>query len=206
MKLYQDSGNFSPNAKRVRVVCYEVGAPLEIVGMDFMKGEWKKPEYVAKNPMSKVPTLDDDGYVIWESPAILFHVASKYSDRGLIPSDARGKTEMMRWLFWNASHLEASVFAVGFEKILKPMMNQPTDNARVESATKDWERFAPVLNTQLEGKPWILGADFSIVDITIGTSVEFGTMAGLDIKKQPHLADWFGRLTARDSWKRASAK
>jgi glutathione S-transferase len=206
MKLYQDNGNFSPNAKRVRVACYEVGAPLEIIPMDYMKGDWSKPEYVAKNPMGKVPTVEDDGYVIWESPAILFHIASKYGDRGLIPNDTRGKTEMMRWLFWNASHLEPSVFAIAFEKLLKPTMNQPTDNARVESSTKDWERYAPILNAQLEGKPWILGDNLSIVDIAIGTTVEFATMSGLELKKHLHLAAWYGRITSRDAWKRASAK
>ena len=70
--------------------------------------------------MGKVPTIEDDGYVLWESPAILFHIGSKYGDRGLVPTDTRGKTEMLRWLFWNASHLEPCVMAVAIEKLMKP--------------------------------------------------------------------------------------
>jgi glutathione S-transferase len=205
MKLYQDNGNFSPNAKRIRVLCYEVGAPFEIVPMDFVKGEWQRPEYLEKNPMGKVPTIEDEGYLLWESPAILFHIASKYGDRELVPRDTRGLTEMLKWLSWNASHLESNVFAVAREKLIKPLMKQEPDNAVVENATKGWLRFAPVLNAHLEDKPWVLG-DFSIVDIALGASVEFATFAGLEVGAYPHLAAWLGRLTSRDSWKRASAK
>jgi len=205
MRLYQDSGNFSPNAKRVRVLAHEVGAALEIVPLDYLRGEWQKPEYLAKNPNGKVPTLEDDGFIIWESPAILFYLASKYGERGLVPGDTRGATDMMRWLFWNASHLEESVNAVAFETVLKPMMRQSPDGARVESATEDWHRFAPILDAQLEGKEWILGA-FSIVDIAVGTTVEFGTVAGLPVNTYAHLSAWLTRLTARDAWKRASTR
>src|SRR5687767_11202887 len=205
MKLYQDNGNFSPNVKRVRVLCNEVGATVEHVPMDFMKGEWQKPEYLAKNPMGKVPTIEDEGYVLWESPAICYYLASKYGERGLIPGDLRGKTEMMRWMMWNASHFEPSVFGVAFEKVLKPMMGGTPDTARIETCTKDWNRFAPVLNAQLEGKQWVLGTNYSIVDITIGTSVEFGVVhCGFDLKSYPHLNAWYTRLTSREAWVRAS--
>ena len=205
MKLYQDNGNFSPNVKRVRVMCNEVGAPVEHVPMDFMKGEWRTPEYLAKNPNGKVPTLDDDGYLLWESPAILFHLASKYGERGLLPTDARGKTEMMRWLFWNASHLEQSVNGLVVEKVIKPMMGQSTDNARVESSTKDWERYAPILNGHLEGKQYVVGT-YSIVDIAYATTVEMAVACGIDLTKYPHINAWYGRVTSRDAWKRASVK
>src|SRR5262249_42742787 len=153
---------------------------VEIVPMDFTKGEWSRPEYLAKNPMGKVPTLEDDGYVLWESPAILFHVASKYPERRLAPTDTLGITEMLPWFCWNAGHLDASVFAVALEKMFKPMRNQPIDNARVESSTKEWERFAPVLNAHLEGKEWILG-NFSIVDIAFGPTIELAGACGLGV-------------------------
>ena len=122
MKLYQDPAGFSPRAKRVRLVCNEVGEPLEVVALDPSKGEWRAPPYLAKNPMGKIPTIEDDGYVLWESPAILHHVASKHPEKGLIPKDARGMTEVLRWMFWNANQFEIAVATVAFEKIIKPMM------------------------------------------------------------------------------------
>ena len=205
MKLYQDNQNFSANVKRVKVLCNEVGASVEHVPMDFMKGEWQKPEYLAKNPMGKVPTIEDDGYVLWESPAICYYLASKYGERGLIPGDLRGKTEMFRWVTWNASHLETSVMGVAFEKLIKPLMNQTPDTTRIETCTKDWKRFAPVLNAQLEGKNWVLGSNYSIVDIILGTTVETAVVrCGFDINEYTHLKAWYTRLTTREAWVKAT--
>lgn len=202
MKLYNN--DFSPNAKRVRVAARELGANLDVVQLDFAKGEHKAPPYMAKNPNGKIPTFEDaDGTVVWESPAILFYLAEKHPEKGLLPKDAIARTEAMRWMFWNASHLEAAVFKIGLERIVKPMlMKQPSDEAAVAVAMKDIERYAPVLNAELEGKDWILGKSFSIADIALGTSIEFGTHAKIDFSQYKHLTAWLGRLQARDSWKK----
>jgi glutathione S-transferase len=202
MKLYNN--DFSPNAKRVRVGAREAGISLETVQLDFAKGEHKAPGYLAKNPNGKVPTLEDsDGTVVWESPAILVYLAEKHPEKNLLPKDAMARTDALRWMFWNASHLEAAVFGVGFERIVKPMLlKQPTDEARVAVYLADFARFAPVLNAHLEGREWIVGQQFSIADIALGTTVEFGAMAKLDLAPYRHLGAWLGRLSARESWKK----
>jgi glutathione S-transferase len=202
MKLYNH--DFSPNAKRVRVAAREAGVNFETVQIDFAKGEHKAPAYVAKNPNGKVPTFEDtDGTIIWESPAILVYLAEKHPEKNLLPKDAINRTDALRWMFWNASHLEAAIFAVGFERIVKPMLlKKPTDEARVAIGIADFNQHAPVLNAHLEGKDWILGKQFTIADIALGTSMEFGTMAKLDLAQYTHLSAWLGRLQARDSWKK----
>jgi glutathione S-transferase len=205
MKLYQDNGNFSPNARRARFMCHEVGANVELVKMDFTKGEWKTPEYLAINPMGKVPTLVDDGYVLWESPAILYYLAQKFPEKKLLPTDRRGTIEVMRWTYWNASHLEPAVFGVAVEKVLKPMMGRPEDPGRVASCTADWERYAPILDKQLDGKTWILGENMSIVDVALAGTVDFARVAGLDVRKYPRTAGWMERITSREAWKKANA-
>ncbi len=201
MKLYSNS--FSPNARRPRVCAAELGIKLDVVEMDFGKGDPRKPEYLAINPMGKVPTLvDDDGYVLWESPAMLVYLANKHPDKGLGGTDARSRAEIARWMFWNASHLENGVFTVAFEKIVKPMMmGQQPDDARVAAGTADWTRFAPILDAHLMGKDWLLGKAFTIADICVATTVDFATMAGLDLATHKHLAAWLGRIRERASWK-----
>lgn len=202
MKLYDN--RFSPNAKRPRVCAAELGIDLEIVPVDFAKGDPRRPEYLAKNPMGKVPTLEDDGYVLWESPAMLVYLATKHPDRGLLPSDPRGRADAMRWMFWNASHLESGVFTVGFERVIKPMMGGAPDELRVAAGQKEVDRYAPILNAHLEGKPWMLGGAFSIADIDLGTTVEFGAAVGIDLGPYPHVAAWLRRLQAREAWQKAS--
>jgi glutathione S-transferase len=81
------------------------------------------------------------------------------------------------------------------------MMGGQPDAARIDAGTKEYDQFAAVLNGHLEGKQWILGNSFSIADICLGTTVEFGTSCGLEPPK--HVKAWLGRLQARDAWKRA---
>jgi glutathione S-transferase len=200
MKLYNN--DFSPNAKRVRVVAKEVGANLEVVQLDFMKGDHRAPNYLAKNPNGKIPTFEDaDGTVVWESPAILVYFAEKYPQKGLLPSDPMSRTRALQWMFWNASHLESALFAVAFERLVKPMLKMQADEARITSALADVGRFAPIFNGHLEGKQWVCGDKFSIADICIGTTVEFAGMAQVDFSAHKHLGAWLSRLQARDSWK-----
>ena len=85
LKLY--SHPISPNSKRVRVLAKELGLDVEVQDLDFGKGEHKAPDYLAKNPNGKVPTVEWDGRTLWESPAILFELASANPDAGLVPQD-----------------------------------------------------------------------------------------------------------------------
>jgi glutathione S-transferase len=198
MKLY--NSNYSPNAKRIRIAANELGSKLEIEELDFAKGENRQPGYVAMNPMGKIPTFEDDGYVLWESPAILHYLANKHGK--LVPRDLKQSTEMYRWMFWNASHYEGALFALVFENVIKPqMMKQEADPKRVESSKKDFERFAPVFNAHLEGKQFVCGNDFTIADIAIGCTSELAPMVGIDLKQYTHINAWLTRLQARPSWK-----
>src|SRR5262245_21356656 len=89
IKLY--NSKVSPYARKVRLIAAELSLPIEKVELDFLKGDPRKPEYLAMNPNGKVPTIDDDGFVLWESIAILKYLAEKKGK--LLPSDARGRAE-----------------------------------------------------------------------------------------------------------------
>lgn len=203
MKLY--SNKQSPSCKRAIVAAHELGLKLDVVDMDFAKGDMQKPEYLAKNPMGKVPTFeDDDGYTLWESPAIVAYLASKNPQANLVPSDPRARAEVARWTCWNASHFESAVFRVAFEKLVKPYLGQQPEEAKIAEGKEWFNRFAPVINAHLEGKTWVLGNAFSAADINLGTTVELGAACGLDLAQYRHLTAWLGRLQARESWKKAS--
>lgn len=196
MQLYQMQ--ISPNAKRVRVAAAELGIQLDVQTLDPMKGEHKQPDYLAKNPNGKVPTIVDGDYTLWESTAILVYLAQKQGK--LIAKDPRGLAETVRWLGWNASHFETALFSVAFERMFKPMMGGEPDQAKIDHAMKDVERFAPVLDKHLTGRDWMIG-EFSIVDIALGTSVDFSTMAKVDFSAYKGITTWLSRMRERPSWK-----
>ena len=90
MKLY--NANLSPNCPRVRAVANELGLELDIVDVDLKAGEHKRDAYVAVNPNGKVPVLEDNGVVLWESHAINAYLASKDPQHRLYPDEIQART------------------------------------------------------------------------------------------------------------------
>src|SRR5438270_8809535 len=104
MKLH--SAGFSPSGKRVRICAAELGMTLDEVPLDFTKGENRAPEYLAKDPMGKWPTLTDGSFALWESGAIMWYLATKKGDQSLVPQDPQAEADALRWLFFCASHID----------------------------------------------------------------------------------------------------
>lgn len=199
LKLYTNP--ISPNAKRINILAAELGLELEAQTVDFAAGDNRAPDFLAKNPNGKVPVVEIDGRALWESPAILYEIASRYPQSGLVPEDLAERSEMLRWMFWNASHFQPAILAVAFERWIKPeLLGQEGDAARAEEHTRHFERFAKVLDGRLEGRRWLLGEQFTIADIAVGTGVGAAGPAQLSLEPYADLTAWFGRLAERPSW------
>src|ERR1700760_3184502 len=120
MKLY-----LFPAGRAVGVLALKNHLELdcEVHLLDFRQGDQLTPEYLTLNANKKMPTLEDDGFVLWESNAILFYLAAKRPDRGLWPSDMQGQASVLRWLAWESAHWDAeSVGMVSFEKASKAVL------------------------------------------------------------------------------------
>ena len=128
MKLYDVAP--SPNCRKVRVLARELGLVLERIGVDF--ATTKSPEYLAQNPTGKVPVLvDDDGFTLWESGAILVHLAEKKPELGLLPTEPHARAEVFRWLFFAANHIQRWVSLLGQERLIKPRTGGAPDAALI---------------------------------------------------------------------------
>jgi glutathione S-transferase len=200
IKLYDSK--VSPYARKVRLVAAELDIPIEKISLDFQKGDPQKPEYLALNPNGKVPTIDDDGFVLWESIAILKYLARKKS--GLLPSDARGVAKADQWMCWWASHPEPAIDLLIYELALKPFFGKPGNDASIIQEARDrLERYLPVLDKQLQGKEYVLG-DLSIVDFAIAPPLELSQRRlNVDLAKYPGMTAWLARLQTKPYWKTA---
>jgi glutathione S-transferase len=199
IKLYD--GARSPNARKVRLLAAELEIPIECVRLDFAKGEYRAPTYLEKNPNGKVPTLDDDGFVLWESLAILRYLASKRPERGLAGGDPKQAAIIDQWLFWWTSHPEAALYKLAVEHLIKPFLGQPGKNPDIiGSAEADLARFLPVLDSQLEGHEFVVGG-LSLVDFAIGPWLEATDRVGVNLSGYGNITAWLGRLQAKPYWK-----
>jgi glutathione S-transferase len=143
----------SPRALKVIALKNYLGLECEMHIVDLERGDQLTPEYIAMNPNQKMPVLEDDGYVLWESNAILFYLTSKKPDSGLWPSDVKRQADVLRWLAWESAHWDSeSVGMVGYEKISKRVLGLGlADPAFIARGEQNFDRFAPVPEPASQG-------------------------------------------------------
>src|SRR6202041_2885301 len=102
----------SPRAIKVVALKNNLGLECEIRVLNFSTGDHLTPEFAALNPNKLMPVLEDDGFVLWESNAILQYLAAKKPDRGLWPSDAKRQSDVLRWMSWEGAHWASSACGI----------------------------------------------------------------------------------------------
>jgi glutathione S-transferase len=174
----------------------EVGAPYDTKILSFDKREHKAPEYLAINPMGKVPAIVHRGVVVTEGAAICAYLADAFPDAGLAPSvqDAARGT-YYRWLFFGAGCVEPAVV----DKVLvRPPAERP--------AAMGYGTYADTLNAlelALKPGPYILGERFSAADVYVGSQIIWG-MRVEGIERRPAFEQYAARLNERPALQRVS--
>ncbi|MFZ5733914.1 MAG: glutathione S-transferase family protein [Pseudomonadota bacterium] len=171
----------------------ETGEPYEKVLTDINTGDQKKPEYLAVNPMGKVPGLKDGDAMMGESAAICAYIADRYPNARLAPpiGDPR-RARYLQWLFFNGN-IEAAITQV-FTKI-----QMPPRTAGWGDATQVFD----VLDAALAKGPWILGEQFTAADIVIGAGVHFAVRAFKMVPARPAFDRYLDLCEARPAYQRA---
>jgi glutathione S-transferase len=202
MKLL--TGAITPNGKRVMIVAHEIGLTLDVVPIDFTKGENRAPDYLSVNPMGKVPTLVDGDFVLWESAAILVHLAqtkgAQTKGGAFWPADPRAQADALRWLFFGACHLDPYFTTFVIERFIKPRRQLPPDDAALAYATSFLVRFLPVLDEHLASREHVAGA-FGVADVALGCTLELSPGVGFDLAPYANVRAWLERVQARPSWR-----
>lgn len=205
MKLYI----FPPSGRVLGVVALKnhLALDCELQRIDLGRGDQLSPQYLALNPNKKMPTLEDDGFVLWESNAILFYLAAKRPRSGLWPSDLQGQADVLRWLAWESAHWDAeSIGMVAFEKSSRLVLGRGTaDPAFIERGEQNFARFAAVLDTSLKGKTWLIGERLTIADFSVGGLIPSAERSGLPVGDFPEIVRWYNGLAALPGWRNALA-
>jgi glutathione S-transferase len=203
MKLYI----FPRSARALGIVALKnyLALDCEVQPIDLGRGDQLTPEYLTLNPNKKMPTLEDNGFVLWESNAILFYMAANHPNSGLWPSEVQCQADVLRWLAWQSAHWDAeSCGMVAYEKVSKSVLGLgPPDPAFIARGEQNFTRFAVVLNDSLRGKTWLIGEQLTIADFSVGALVPSAERLGLPIGDYPEILRWYKRLAALPAWREA---
>ena len=196
----------SPHARKVRLLAAELGIPLNKVPVDPRIGETRTRQFLAMNPNGRVPTLEEDGFVLWESPAILKYLSAKRPERGLcVGGNPKTQALIDQWICWWVGSAEAAIDTLAWEMLIKPkVLNQPGfDPGIMADAHARLARFLPVLDKQLQGRDYVIGP-LSVVDFLIGPRFDSApALLGIDISPYKNIDAWLARLRARPYWQDA---
>jgi len=173
----------------IRWMLEEVGAPYETVVLGYM-ASMKGADYLAINPMGKVPAIRHGGTVVTETAAICAYLADAFPDAGLVPPHgSRLRGPYYRWLFFAAGPVEAAVT----HKALKV---EPTDEQRAFVGYGSFDAAIDNLENALRPGPYICGDEFTAADLYVGAQIGYGMMFG-SIDKRATFEEYFARLQAR---------
>jgi glutathione S-transferase len=194
----------SPRAFKVIALKNHLDIECETQFVDLGKGDQLTPEYATMNLNKKMPMLEDDGFVLWESNAILFYLASKRPERGLWPAEVRRQSDVIRWLAWESAHWDAESFGmVGYEKVSRAVLHRAgsADPSFIARGEGNFARFAEVLNTSLKGRIWLVGEAPPIAEFAIGAWIPVASRLDLPIEKYPEIVRWYEGLAALAGWR-----
>ncbi len=176
MRLY--TFTVTPNNRKVEAFVRHFDLDVDIHHVSFKDRETQSPAYLAINPMGKVPALTDGDFHLWESNAILTYLATRFPETRALPTDAKGRADVDRWLHWQSCHLMP---AMGALKV--------ADEKDVSTVTP----LLKILDQQLSGRDYILGA-LTVVDFAIVAYLITKMGRQLDYSGCPNVAAWIERM------------
>ena len=173
----------------------ETGAPYETVVLGYADS-MKAPEYLAINPMGKVPAIVHDGKAVTEGAAICAYLAEAFPDAGLAPTAAE-RADYYRWLFFAAGPVEAAITN-------RSLGVTPTDQQQRMAGYGSYDLMVDVLESAVSAHPYIAGDRFTAADVYVGSQVGWGLQFGT-LPKRDAFADYWARLVERAAYIRGSA-
>jgi glutathione S-transferase len=193
LKLHQHP--LSTYSRRVRIALLEKDLRAELVDVDMAHGAHREPAYLALNPYGRVPTLDEDGFVLYESTAILEYLEATHPTPPLVPSDARGRALVAMHAKLCDIQLARQTGIIIFPKRFLP--RERWDEAAMAQAKKEIEKHLAIVERQIGSREWMVGDRYSLVEVCYTPFVEFFPL--MEITPPPAVAAWTRRMLERPS-------
>jgi glutathione S-transferase len=195
MRLYHREHAGRP--LRVAWVLEEAGQPYEIVKMTLEEG--KSDAHRARHPLAKVPVLEDDDGLVFESGAIVLQIADTFPEAKLIPAvGSHERALAYQWTLFGPAEMEPS--------LIETAMFAQADPERSAKARKRFDERAVALTEALEDREYLLGEAFTVADIMVGSALKFTARIGFADELPESLRAYMARLEERPAYQRALAR
>jgi len=190
----------SVNVKKALWAAEELGLKYERIDAGMEHGVNNTPEYRRMNPTGLVPTIEDDGFTLWESHAIVRYLAAKHGAGSLWPTDLKARADTDRWMDWTHS------FSREFQRpVFWPLVRTPPekrDAKAIGEAVKKCGEMLGIVDAALAGRKFLGGDQLTMGDIPLGCHVQLWMRLAIERPRQPNLEAWFARLGERPAFRK----
>ena len=186
----------SSNVQKLLWGCAEMGVPFERPDMAGKFGF--TDEYLAMNPNRVVPTIDDDGFILWESNACLRYLAEKYGRGTLWPEDRHVRADADRWMDW-----ATTTFWNALRPVFHQLIRTAPENRNMDLVAQGVEGAAQastILERYLEGRDFVAGNEITMGDIPIGQAIYRWYAMDIERPDRPNIRAWYERLGERPGY------
>lgn len=204
MKIYGHP--WSINTRKVQMALAEKGKEAELSLVMIPKGEQKLPAHVALHPFAKVPVLEDEGFVLYESSAITRYLEQKFPTPALVPSDARGVALTNQWIGALEAYFVPHVVPLIIETLFRRYLGGEANLQAIESGYTNMQTALDAVDRALERSPYLAGESFSLAEIHFMPYLEYLEKIGRDqpLRERENLSAWWQRISRRPTWQKVA--
>jgi glutathione S-transferase len=185
----------SVNVQKVVWCADEIGLAYERIDAGGTFGLTRTPEYLAMNPNSLVPVIEDDGLILYESNAIVRYLAARDSPGGLWPRELRKSADVDRWMEWQSTSFTPAMRDIFWQLVRTPA--EKRDAQAIEASRKECERLAGILDAHLATSRHVTENGFTAADIVVGCATHRWLNLPITREPRPHLQRWYDEIRSR---------
>ena len=191
LKVYGDV--WSGNCYKVKLVLTQLKLPFEWVPIDIMKSESRTPEFLAKNPSGRVPTVElDDGTCLAESNAILWYLAE---GTPLVPDSKLARAQALQWMFFEQYSHEPNIATSRY--IMRYLGNPPEKKEALAARVAPGYAALGVMELHLKSRSWFASDKYSVADIALYAYTHCAGEGGFDLGRFPAIRAWLARVESQ---------
>ncbi len=197
----------SANGRKVLAVTLHLDLKPKIIMINVYAGDGQTPEYLAVNPSGKIPTLVDNGFVLWESNAIIHYISDVFGNFLLSSTDPKERSDIERWLFWESSHWQPSISGVIAEIVGHRLMPHLVPKPKSEANWLDtnFDRNVKFLDNHLKDKHYLTGPQLTIADFSVAAMMTYFRVAKFPFIHFQNLNRWYTDIESLDAWKESAS-
>jgi len=191
----------SANGRKVFAVARQLELTFKLIETNVYRGEGNESAFRDINPWGKIPSLEDQGFCLWESNAIIVYLAERYGASHLYGHNEQQRADILRWLFWESAHWQPVLNRILAARVAQVLFKQ-TEQAPIDCNWRDQELSAmmQVLQSRLSQHAFITGDQISLADFSLAAMTTYFKACDFPAHDFPAFGAWLKRMDEMSSW------